>query len=310
MRLLVLGAGGIGGYFGGRLAAAGEDVTFLVRPRRAAALERDGLVIESPEGNWSGPVKTVTGGAGGGPYDVVLLSCKSYDLASAIDAIKPAVESGALVLPLLNGLNHLDTLDAAFGAEKVLGGVAHISVTLDTDGRIRHLNKLQILTHGARLDSQAEAAARLQGVLARGGFTAVLAPVIMQDMWEKLVMLATLAGMTCLTRASVGEIAATRDGRALMLEMLGECAAVAQAHGHAVRRNRDEAARAMLTDATSRVTASMLRDMQAGGPTEADHIVGDMVARAEAMGMPTPLLRIAYCNLQCYENARRTATTE
>ena len=302
MRILVLGAGATGGYFGGRMAAASADVSFLVRERRAEQLLRDGLVIESPLGDWRGPVETVTAAAPCSEYDAVILSCKAYDLSAAIDAIRPAVGPRTVILPLLNGLNHLAELDATFGSEHVLGGLCAISVTMSDAGHVRHLNRLQMFAYGPRSDSQRELCAKLLPELQRGGFGPQLSSAIMQDMWEKFVMLTTLAGMTCLMRASIGEIMATKDGHELTLGMLGECCVVASANGHSPRPRNLDITQATLTERGSAVSASMRRDLESGGRIEADHIVGDMLHRAEALGQPAPLLRTAYCHLQCYQN--------
>lgn len=304
MRILVLGAGATGGYFGGRLAAAGADVAFLVRPPRAERLAAEGLVVRSPHGDLRLPVTAVTADRPGGPYDVVVLSCKAYDLDAAIQALRPAVGAGTRVLPLLNGLCHLDALDAAFGAERVLGGVCHIAATLAPDGAIVHLNRTHALTFGSRDQAGDPVAVRLAEAMDGAGFDARLTSAILQHMWEKFVMLTALAGITCLMRASVGAIVEAQDGEALTLELLDECAAVAAASGYAPRPDALERTRATLTERGSAFTASMLRDIERGGPIEADHIVGDMYARARALSVPSPLLRVAYCHLQAYE-ARR-----
>lgn len=305
MRILILGAGATGGYFGGRLAANGSNVTFLVRERRAAALARDGLVIESPLGNWQGPVKTVTAAGPSQDFDVVILSCKAYDLDQAILSIKPFVGADTMVLPLLNGLNHLDILDAAFGKERVLGGLCHISVTLSPDGHVQHLNKLQLLTFGPRHESQQRLCEALLPEMKRAGFKVILSDNPLQDMWEKFVMLATLAATTVPMRASIGEIVATSDGKDIIVETLEECRAVAKASGHEPRASQFEGARTNLTEPASAVSASMRRDLEGGGRIEADHIVGDMLRRARAAGIAAPNLRSAYCHLQCYQNRLR-----
>ena len=308
MRVLVLGAGGIGGYFGGRLAEAGADVTFLVRPGRAAQLAADGLVVRSPHGDIARPVRTVSAESlpGDGRHDVVLLTCKSYDLDAAIAAIAPAMAGGAAVLPMLNGMRHLDRLDAAFGAASVLGGLCHIAATLAPSGEVRHLNKLHALTLGPRQPSQAALVAAFAEAAGPAHFDLRVAEDPIQDMWEKFVLLATMASMTCLMRGNVGQIMAADEGEALVLAALAEADATAAAAGHASRPARLAQARATLTERGSSFAASMLRDVERGGPTEGDHVVGDMLARAHAAGLAAPMLGAAWCHLQTYE-ARRAA---
>ncbi len=308
MRILTLGAGGIGGYFGGRLAEAGADVTFLVRSRRAAQLAADGLMLRSPHGDVTRQVRSVTAAAlaADGRYDLVLLTCKSYDLEAAIAAIAPAMAGGAAVLPMLNGMRHLDRLDAAFGAAAVLGGLCHIAATLTPEGEVRHLNQLHALTLGPREPGQQPRVDAFAAAARPARFDLRISEDPIQDMWEKFVLLAAMAAMTCLMRANVGQIMQTDDGAALMQEALAETDAVAAAAGHPSRPARLEAARKTLTERGSSFAASMLRDVERGGPTEADHVVGDMLARARAAGQAAPLLRTAWCHLQAYA-ARRAA---
>jgi 2-dehydropantoate 2-reductase len=233
--ILILGAGATGGYFGGLLAKAGVDVTFLVRPKRREQLARDGLKIESPTGNVATAVKAITRDEISSPFDVIIISAKAYDLADAIDTIRPAVGEETLILPLLNGMRHLDDLDAAFGQSSVLGGTCHISVVLDADGKIRRLSPFASLTFGARIPAQKESASLIHQELARGGFDARNSENVIGAMWEKWVLLATLAGSTCLMRASIGEIVRTDRGAQLISGMLDECCAVAKASGHPPR---------------------------------------------------------------------------
>lgn len=302
MKILVLGAGATGGFFGGRLAGAGADVTFLVRPKRQALLAANGLRIESARGNIALPVATVTKVSASDDYDVVVVSCKAYDLDSAIDAIRPAVGERTYILPLLNGLKHLDILDAAFGRDRVLGGTCHIGVTLADDGTIRHLNAFDILTHGFRTEGQRTFCEALQREFQRGGFEVRLSEDIVGAMWEKWVLLATLAGMTCLMRGSIGEIVATDAGKQRISDMLDECIAVATASGQSPSDQAIVQVRDTLTQEGSTLTSSMLRDMLSGGRVEADHILGDLVSRAEALAVATPLLKLAYIHLQVYQN--------
>jgi 2-dehydropantoate 2-reductase len=302
MRILVLGAGGIGGYFGARLAAGGGDITFLVRPRRAAELARHGLVVRSPRGDLSLSVHATT--AATEAFDLVLLACKAYDLDAAADAIAQAVGEGTTILPLLNGLRHFDALDARFGSHRVLGGLCHIGVTLTEGGEIEHLNALDRLSMGWRQDAQRADAERAHAALQAGGFSLQLSPVIDQEMWEKFAFLAAYAGITCLMRATIGSIASADDGPALAVELFEECAAVAAAAGHAPRPAFAAESRRILTDPASSGTASMLRDVRRHARTEEDHILGDMLRRARQAGLAAPILRVARAHLQAYEAAR------
>jgi len=307
MKILVLGAGAVGGYFGGRMAQKGSDVTFLVRPARAKALARDGLRIVSRAGDWQGQVRCVTQDQLRPEYDVVLLTAKAYDLASAVDAIAPAVEGHgrARVLPLLNGLAHLDVLDERFGRERVLGGVAYIGATLAPDGRILHLNEFHRVTYGARADAQRAACDALAAELAGVLFNWQQLDTIEQAIWDKWVLLATLAGMTCLMRGSVGDIVATASGTKLTLALLAECSGVAAAEGFATPEAEMARYRGMLTQAGAAFTASMLRDIESGGQTEGDHILGALLARARKRDLQTPLLEIAATHLESYAARRR-----
>ena len=308
MKILVLGAGAVGGYFGGRLAEAGADVTFLVRERRAAQLERDGLVVRSPHGDIQRKVAYVREGEVKPEYDLVILTCKAYDLDAAIASIKPAVGTTSFVLPLLNGLAHLERLDEAFGAGHVLGGTCYLAGSLTPEGAIVQLAPLHRIAFGKRPANDAKAAVALMKLAAAFTKTKVesqLATDILLEMWEKYTLLATLAGMTCLMRAAVGDIVATDEGEALMLACLATCEDTAKAAGHEPRADRTAQARKLLTETGSTFTASMLRDVESGYRTEADHIVGDMLKRAIAAKVPCGILRAAHCHLQAYEARRK-----
>lgn len=305
MRLLILGAGATGGYFGGRLAEAGRDVSFLVRPGRAEQLARDGLVVTSALGDIRRPVRTVTGDALTPDYDGVILACKAYDLDDAIAAIAPAVGPETRIVPLLNGMRHLDRLDDAFGPDRVLGGLCGIAATLTADGAVKHLNKFHLLTFGERNGGRTPFCDALEKALDGAGFDGRFSTIILQEMWEKWVMLATLAAMTCLMRAGVGTILEAADGEALIVEAVDECTRVATAAGYPPRDKPLGRTRAMLTERGSGFAASMLRDIEGGGRIEADHVIGDLLDRARSLGVDAPLLRVALCHLQTYEAGRR-----
>lgn len=309
MRILVVGAGAIGGYFGGRLLAAGRDVTFLVRSRRAAQLARSGLVIRSPRGDVDLPAPpAVEADALDGRYDLVLLSCKAYDLDAAIESFAPAVGENTAVLPLLNGMRHLDVLDARFGAERVLGGQCLISTALDGDGRIVHLNETDTLSFGERDGTRSARAEAIDAAFSVARFEGRLSEAIVREMWEKWFFIATGAGITCLMRAPIGDIVAAGAAH-LSSALLEECAAIVKAEGFAPGLPSIERSQAMFTAPGSLLTASMLRDIERGAPIEADHIVGDLLRRGEERELRSPLLHVAYAHLKAYE-ARRAREAE
>jgi 2-dehydropantoate 2-reductase len=305
MKLLVLGAGGIGGYFGGRLAQAGVDTTFLVRPKRREQIAANGLVIESPLGNAAIAARTVVAEELEPGYDLVLFTCKAYDIDSALEAIAPAVAGGCAVLPLLNGLAHLERLDARFGPAAVMGGTCQINVALAADGTVRHMEPLNRILFGERDRSKSARAQAFADALAKTNIDWTWSEDILQDLWEKIVFLSALAATTCLFRGNVGEIMATAEGRAIATRCYEANVAIARAEGHAPREP-------MLSWGIERLTrpgpqsASMLRDMEAGKPVEADHIVGHMLSLARKHGIDDTVLAMALTHLKTYE-ARRAA---
>ena len=308
MRILVLGAGGTGGYFGGRLAQSGADVSFLVRPARAAQLRRDGLRIRSPLGDAQLAVGTLTAddlaaAVALAPFDLAILSCKAYDLADAIDAVAPAMGAGTTLLPILNGLLHYDALDARFGRARVLGGLCFISVVKDDDGSILHLGRPASVTFGERDGGSSARVEAIAALCAQAGIDHRPSQDIAQEQWIKFSFLASLAAGTCLMRASVGGIAGCEGGADFMAALHEECLAVAAAVGQPVPERAREIARASLVDPASDVKASMLRDLEAGQRVEAAHIVGDMLRRARAAGIDAPRLQAAWVHLQCYAQA-------
>jgi 2-dehydropantoate 2-reductase len=303
MRFLIVGAGAIGGYFGGRLLEAGRDVTFLVRPRRAAELASTGLAIRSRFGDAVLPAPPhLLADQLGKPFDVILLSCKAYDLDDAMSSFAPAVGAETVILPLLNGMRHLDALDARFGPSRVLGGECVISATLDADDRVVHLNDMHSLIFGERDGVRSARTEAIGAAFAGATFDGRASDAILQEMWEKWVFIATAAGINCLMRASVGDIVAVGAAE-LAVALLDECAAVAVRQGFAPRPEFLDRTRRTFTTPGSPLTASMLRDIERGAPIEADQILGDLLRRAEG-GEATPLLRLACVHVAAYE-ARR-----
>lgn len=309
MRILFLGAGGTGGYFGGRAAQAGADVTFLLRSARAERVLAQGLTIQSPLGDTLVRPRVVTTQTLKAPYDVVVLSCKAYDLESAIESIRPAVGPDTLVLPILNGMAHYDRLDDAFGQAHVLGGMCQILGTLGPNGEVVQMpgpGKPR-LVFGQRAGLGESARCReIATALGNDWAEVVLSTDIYQDIWEKFVSLSALAAGTCLMRGSVGEICHTDAGAAILLSLFNESASVARANGHALRESYDQMYRAFMSNKASTATSSMFRDLRNGARVEGDHIVGDMVRRAAHANVPAPYLSAAFTNLQVYMNRLKT----
>jgi 2-dehydropantoate 2-reductase len=301
MRILVLGAGAVGGYFGGRLLNAGRDVTFLVRPKRAAQLASTGLIIQSehaPDLHLPSP-PLVRSTDLHEPYDLILLSCKAYDLDDAIHAISPAVGPETAILPLLNGMRHLDVLDAKFHPDRVLGGRCFITARLDDAGRVVHTGPYHDLAFGGRTEQARLRASRLTPLLAGAGFEFLASDHVLLEMWEKWVFLATFAGSHCLLRASSADIAAS-GGADIVVALLHECARIASQNDHPARPEWIERSLKILTSPRSTSTASMLGDLERGARTEGHHILGDLLDRAENPAQ-APLLRLAHAAIKAHE---------
>lgn len=304
MKILVLGAGATGGYFGARLAAAGADVTFLVRPERRAQIERDGLSIRSPFGDLRIKPRTAIESELQPEYNVIVLTCKAYDLDAAMNSLKPAMGPRTAIVPLLNGLRHIAMLDERFGADRVLGGLCHIAATLNARGEIVHLNDLHLMTIGARLPSQNQAVRMIEEAFRGANFNLRISDAIERELWQKFCFLATLAATTCLMRGAIGDIVATRDGVKFMAETLDACIAVARRRGTQIDEAWRERTLVTLIRPGSTMTASMLRDLENGFRIESEHVIGDMLRRSEVVGVEAPWLKAAYCHLQTYEIRR------
>jgi 2-dehydropantoate 2-reductase len=301
MRILIVGAGAVGGYFGGRLAQAGRDVTFLVRPSRAKQLGRDGLRIISPHGDAVLTPKLVSAEEIDKRYDLVFLSVKAYALETAMNDFAAAVGPETMILPVLNGMRHVDLLTKRFGEHAVIGGVCLVASEIDDEGRIVQLADFQQLVYGERNRESTPRLKALDATLQGAGFNARLSTDIMQEMWEKWVQLASLGAITCLMRGTIGEIVAAPGGADLSLKVLDESAAVATACGYKPSEALLSRHAGVLTAPGSPLTSSMYRDLRKGAPVEADHILGDFIERADAHGITTPLLKAAFINLRIYQ---------
>ena len=305
MKLLVVGAGSVGGYFGGRLVQAGRDVTFLVRPGRAAQLAERGLEIVSPHGDVTLRPTILTADQVTAPHDAVLLTVKGFHLDQAMEDIAPAIGPDTAIIPLLNGMRHMDALTARFGAKAVVGGVVKCATTLDKDGRIIQLAGFQDLAY-AELDGTPSARmTALDAFLQGAGFDARLTPDIAREMWEKWLMLASIGAICCTMRGTVGDVVAAPGGLGFIHGVIAEVVAIITAVGVAPSPAAVERITANLTQAGSKQSPSMYRDLSQGFPVEGEAIVGDMVLRGQKAGIAAPLLAAAATHLAVY--SRRLA---
>ncbi len=307
MSILIVGAGATGGFFGARLARAGREVTFLVRPQRAALLATRGLRITRPDGesDLTRPRiitadQLVAGDQLAGPFDVVLITVKATALTPVIDEIGPALGPGTAIVPVLNGMGHLGPLNAAFGADRVLGGVALVSVQLAPDGGIIQLGGAAALRVGAQDGRRSPVAKQAAGQLSRAGFDFGVSHDIIAEMWSKWVFIASASASACLLGGTVGEIAAA-GGEGTVRAVINETQAVARAAGYPLTKRAVANMVATLTAAGSPFTPSLYRDLRAGQPVEVEPVLGDLVAAARTEGVPTPLLDAATVALRVHQ---------
>jgi 2-dehydropantoate 2-reductase len=301
LRILVVGAGATGGYFGARLAQAGRDVSFLVRPQRAAQLRAHGLEVISPLGNVSLRPRIVSADIDG-HYDAILLTVKAFGLDTALNDIAPAVGPCTMILPVLNGMRHLDVIAARFGTPVVLGCVCMIVSSLDDAGRVVQMTPLHKLAYGELAGLSTPRIEALDRVMQGAGFDARLSISIQREMWEKWVLLAALGGITCLMRGNIGAVASAPYGREFAAAFLQEVTRVVVASGQHPGTEFLKTALATVTNAESTLTSSMYRDLVAGRPVEADQILGDLLTRATRLGIEAPLIAAAYTHLSVYMN--------
>lgn len=310
MRFLIIGAGGLGGYFGARLVQAGQDVTFLLRDRRAGQIAQNGLVVRSPMGDVTlRDIQTVSRaelsarGADATPFDVVIVGCKAYDLDDTMASFAPAVGPDTMILPVLNGFSHVQVLQQRFGAANVIGGYCMISAALDGEGNVIHYNKGHKLAFGEWDGPVTPRVQALADAMSGGNFESVLSTRIQGEMWEKWVQIATLAGMTCLMRGAVGTIIQS-GGELFVSTLLDECLSIARANGQTPTEATVKRIHAVATDPESPMTASMCKDLERGGQVEADHLIGDLIARRPAGAASPTMLDVVFLHLKTYERRR------
>jgi 2-dehydropantoate 2-reductase len=306
MRYLVLGAGAIGGYFGAMLLRGGADLSFLVRPQRAAQLAERGLVVKAPDGNIECSVRTMLSGEVDGHYDVVLLACKAYDLDSAMEAIAPALGSDSFILPFQNGVNHISILVDRFGPQRVLGGKTFANCWLSPEGDItRRAGGPDQSSFGELTGERSSRCEAIQRALAAGGAASTISENILGELWAKHFAFVVVATIAALTRAPAGEIAATSSGAAFVVSVFDECTRVTDAEGHPAPNDIKERVSGHYARIGSPYRPSILDDFEGGRRTEGEHTIGDLVRRADLHGMAVPILRAALCNVQVHEGRVR-----
>jgi 2-dehydropantoate 2-reductase len=302
MRILIIGAGAVGGIFGARLVQAGRDVTFLVHKKRADIIRRNGLQIVGANGDATLHPKLTLRENIGDFFDLVFVGVKGYGLAAAIDDFAPAVGPETTILPVLNGMQHIKALQDRFGEKAVIGGLVRVAGQVDGQGRIHQLAGFEQMRYGELAGSVTDRLRAIDGVMQDAQFDATLSTDIVQDMWEKWVQLTALGAVTCLFRGSIGAVESVVGGADLALSILGECAEVAAACGHRQSTGFLDQQSKALTEKGSSLTSSMFRDLTGGASVEVDQIMGDFLGRAEAANVPTPLLKAAFVNLRVYQN--------
>lgn len=302
MKTLIVGAGGTGGYFGGRLAQAGRDVTFLVRGRRAEQLA-GGLRIFGVGGDETIPVRTVTADELEGSYDLILVAVKAGALPAVLEQIAPAVGPGTLILPFLNGMAHMEMLNDRFGPEAVLGGIVRVVTTVTAEGEIWQMKPIATMTLGPQSGPITEDLRRVHQELSVPGYSTTLTEDIVAAMWHKWAFITAAGVITCLMRGPIGAILAAPGGEQFIREVIAETEQVVAAAGYPLTAEAHATSVEMLTEPGSVFTSSLYRDVTAGLPHEGEHLLGHFVTTAQELGLPTPLTALALLQLRTHDHA-------
>ncbi|UOE76960.1 ketopantoate reductase family protein [Parageobacillus thermoglucosidasius] len=304
MRILVIGAGAVGGYFGGRLLEKGVDVTFLVRERRKKQLQERGLVIHSVHGDAALEPKLLVTGEKADPFDVIIFSNKAYHLPEAIRDAKPYAGAKTIILPLLNGMAHMNMLWNEFGKENVLGGICFIETTLNEHGEIVQTSASHDVRFGEWSGERTERIVALEQLFSGCNARFRSSEKIVTDMWNKYLFITAMSGVTTLFRAPVGPIRSGKYGQEIIYGLLKEIAAVMRAHGAPIADDIEEQQLAQFNRIEAAMKSSMQRDMEKRQLIEADHLQGYLLSLAEQYNIATPLLKMVYHNLKIYEANR------
>ncbi|WP_160726035.1 2-dehydropantoate 2-reductase [Bacillus sp. USDA818B3_A] len=301
MRILVLGAGGIGGYFGGRLVEKGEDVVFLVRSKRKKQLEKNGLVIHSVKGDFSFAPKLITKTDVTEPFDLVLFSTKAYHLEEAMLDLRPFVGDNTVIIPLLNGVAHLSPLKEAFGENKVIGGLCSIETTLNKTGEVMHSSTFDRLVFGELGSQETDRIHQIADTFSNTKADFVLSNQIMQEIWHKYLLITVMSGVTTLMRAPIGPIRESNGGKDFIRNLFEEITTIMKACKAPIIDNIVEEQMKLIDSLSYNFKTSMQRDMEKGLLIEGEHLQGYLLGLAKQFEIEAPLLRAIYQNLKVYE---------
>jgi 2-dehydropantoate 2-reductase len=299
MRIAILGAGGIGGYYGGLLAHTGQDVTFVARGDHLAAMREHGLHVESIHGDFDVRPAWATDDPGEvGPVDLILVTVKSYDLETAAEAGRPLVGAETAALPLLNGLDAAECLAAVWGEEHVLAGLTHISSSIVTPGIIRQVSPVRRITFGERDGSLSPRAGRIRDVLAAASIEVVLTPEVDVALWEKFLFIASISGVCCLARQPMGPVLATPETRRIYVKAMREVEAVGRARRVALPTDVVEKTLELSEGFAPTTRPSLLVDLEAGHRLELEAMSGTVVCYGQEAGIPTPVHEVIFAALK------------
>ena len=291
MRIVVMGAGGLGGYFGARLCLGGADVHFIARGSHLRALREDGLRIEGPEPMHVPRVSATDDARSIGAADIVLLCVKLWDTEAALEQIRPLVGEETTVISFQNGVLKDRALEEAFGRKHVMGGVGYVATTIEGPGVIRQTGPMQRLVFGELDGSRSPRGEALLDACLKGGIKAELSDDIRREIWQKFVFLVGLSGTTTTIRKTIGPIREHAQTRRFLLDVMREVVAVGRAHGVNLPEDYAEARLKLADDVAYDMTSSMHHDLERGNPLEVRWLAGAVVELGQARNVPTPLNR-------------------
>ncbi len=308
MRIAIMGAGGVGGYYGGLLARAGQDVTFIARGAHLAAIRAKGLQIKSVHGDFViSPAQATSSPAEVGPVDLIVVAVKTYHTDEAAQAIRPMVGPETVVVSFQNGVDAAERIGAVIGPERLLGGATWVSAAIEAPGVIGQYSQFRRIALGEFSGQNTPRLQAIEDVLDRAGATVELSQDISQVLWTKFVFIASVSAISSLTRVTFGEYRHVPETRAVLTEAMREVEAVARAKGIALDPDVVEKTLAFIDGSAPGIKPSMQRDVEAGKVSELESMIGVVVRLGEQLGVPTPVMRLAYAVLKPRELAAQSS---